>query len=67
MYIQFLVSYNHIYILLFLISTGYFYIRIFLAAKNTRSLQNPPNAIAGKESTTKKKNLKEIKLAKSCL
>ncbi len=51
-------------ILFFLISTAYVYIRIFQAAKN--SLQNPPNAIAGEESTTKK-NLKEIKLAKSCL
>ncbi len=53
-------------VLIFLISTAYFYIRIFLAAKNSRSFQNPPNAIAGEESTTKKKNLKEIKLAKSC-
>ncbi len=53
-------------ILFFLISTAYVYIRIFLAAKNTHCLQNPPNAIAGKEPTTKKKNLKEIKLAKSC-
>ncbi len=55
-------------ILLSLISAGYFYIRIFLAAKNTRSLQNPPNVIAGEESTTKKqkKSLKERKLVKSC-
>ena len=52
-------------IILFLISTAYVYIRIFLAAKNTHSVQNPPNAIASEESTTKK-NLKEIKLAKSC-
>ena len=54
-------------VLLFLISTVYFYVRIFLAASNTYSLQNPQNAIAGEESATKKKkNLKEIKLAKSC-
>ncbi len=57
-----------IYGLLFLITSAYVYIRIFLAAKKP-SLQNPPNAIAGKESTTNKKksNLREIKLAKSCL
>ncbi|CAB4012806.1 zinc finger MYM-type 1-like [Paramuricea clavata] len=59
-----------IFILLFLITTAYVYIRIFLTAKKRSPLQNIPDATAGesKESTmkTKKDNLREIKLAKSC-
>jgi hypothetical protein len=55
--------------LLFLTASTYIYIRIFLAAKKSHSLPKPPNAIADKESTAKEKksNLREIKLAKSCL